>query len=112
MKTIWVAVLASTILWLGMFDTALALQCHGNVVSLGYSTWRVREICGEPVDVRDTQLIVTRRAGHPYKGTPVEIVELIHQSVWTYNFGSTRLVYILTFHNDKLVNIETEWYGR
>jgi hypothetical protein len=35
----------------------------------------------------------------------------INKSVWTYNFGPSRLTYILTSENDKLVNIVTEGYG-
>jgi hypothetical protein len=106
------AVGALAMLWWGAFDTAFALQCDGHVVSIGYHTWRVREICGVPVDVQDTQLIIPRRYYDKYKHTYVETFIAINRSVWTYNFGSNRLIYILTFENDKLAHIDTAGYGR
>lgn len=93
-------------------DTALALQCDGKVVSMGYSTWRVREICGEPANISEVQQLVPRRYYDHQRQTHVETFLLIHKLIWTYNFGTGRLVYLLTFEDDKLTNIETEGYGR
>jgi hypothetical protein len=112
MRQGWLVVAALVLLWWGAFDAALALQCHGRVVSLGYSTWRVRQICGDPAHVVDSQMILPRRYYDPLRHIVVETFVTISKSVWTYNFGPTRLVYVLTFHDDKLVNIETEGYGR
>lgn len=50
------AMIILAMLWWGLFDTALALQCDGKVVSMGYHTWRVREICGEPANIQDIRL--------------------------------------------------------
>jgi hypothetical protein len=99
------------LLW-GLFDTALALQCDGKVVSMGYHTWKVREICGEPSNIRDIQQIIPRRYYDPYRHIYVDTFIQVNKNVWTYNFGSSRLVYILTFEDDKLTNIETAGYGR
>lgn len=112
MRGVSLAVVTAAVVWWGVCDIALALQCDGKVVSLGYSTWRVREICGEPVDVQDTQLLIPRRYYDKQRQAYVETFILINKSVWTYNFGSNRLIYILTFENDKLANIETGDYGR
>lgn len=113
MRLIGVIVAGLAIVVWGGLDTALALQCDGQVVSMGYSTWRVREICGEPADVREIQHILPRRYYDPYRQISVETFVLINKSVWTYNFGPNRLVYVLTFENDKLTNIETAgYYGR
>jgi hypothetical protein len=95
----------------GLFEPAIALQCGGKVVSMGYQTWRVRDICGEPADIQDLQQLVPQRYYDPYQRTYMDTFIYINKSVWTYNFGPSRLIYILTFENDKLVNIETGGYG-
>jgi hypothetical protein len=111
MNDIPVAVVILAMLWWGLCDTALALQCDGKVVSEGYQTWRVREICGEPANIYDTQQAIPQRYYDPYQRTYVHMFVYINKSVWTYNFGSNRLIYILTFEDYKLVNIETGGYG-
>ena len=98
-------------LWWGLFDTALALQCDGKVVSMGYHTWKVREVCGEPADIQDVQQLIPHRYYNPHQRIYVDTFIYINKSVWTYNFGSSRLIYILTFENNKLVNITTDGYG-
>ena len=35
----------------------------------------------------------------------------VQQSIWTYNFGSTRFLYYLTFQEGKLIDITTGEYG-
>jgi hypothetical protein len=35
----------------------------------------------------------------------------VPKSVWTYNFGPSRLIYRLTFREGKLAHIETGGYG-
>jgi hypothetical protein len=35
----------------------------------------------------------------------------VPKSVWTYNFGPSRLIYRLTFREGKLTHIETGGYG-
>jgi hypothetical protein len=112
MRLIGVSVAVLAIMVWGAFEPVLALQCDGKVVSMGYSTWRVREICGEPVDIQQFQQILPRRYYDPYRQVYVDTFLMINKTVWTYNFGSNRLVYILTFENDKLTNIETEGYGK
>jgi hypothetical protein len=44
-----------------------------------------------------------RVAGHLPVGVP--------KQVWTYNFGSSRLMYLLTFLEGALVKIDTGGYG-
>ena len=112
MRRTSLTLVALTMLGWGAIDSALALQCDGQVVSIGYSTWRVREICGEPANITETQQLVPRRYYDHYRQTYVETFLAIHKLVWTYNFGSNRLIYLLTFENDKLTNIETGGYGR
>jgi hypothetical protein len=96
---------------LGWGAFASALQCAGRVVSLGYHTWKVHEICGDPADVRDIQQLLPRRYYDSYQRLYVDTFVPVNKSVWTYNFGSNRLIYILTFEDDKLVDIATDGYG-
>lgn len=112
MKPFAVSLIVLLLLVGGLFDTVMALQCDGKVVSMGYHTWRVREICGEPSNIQDIQQIIPRRYYDPHRHVYVDTFIQINKSVWTYNFGSTRLVYILTFQDHRLTNIETAGYGR
>jgi uncharacterized protein DUF2845 len=88
-----------------------ALDCGGRLVSEGQALWEVQAICGEPTQVDDTVEIVLRPVydvfGRVVDYFPVEVPK----SVWTYNFGPSRLVYRLTFREGKVVHIETGGYG-
>jgi|SRR5688572_15239440 hypothetical protein len=110
-RVVRAAMVILAMLWWGLFDPALALQCDGKVVSMGYHRWRVREICGEPANIQDIQQLTPRRYYDPYQRIYVDTFVHVNKSIWTYNFGPSRLIYILTFENDKLVNIETDGYG-
>jgi hypothetical protein len=96
---------------LGAAGIVDALDCDGRLVSLGASPWDVQTICGDPAQVSDTIELVLkpvydaqgRVAGHLPVGVP--------KQVWTYNFGSSRLMYILTFLEGTLVKIDTGGYG-
>jgi hypothetical protein len=96
---------------LGLAGIVGALECEGRIVSMGASPLDVQAICGDPAQVNDTIEIVLkpvydpqgRAAGHLPVGVP--------KQVWTYNFGSSRLMYILTFLEGTLVKIDTGGYG-
>jgi hypothetical protein len=110
-RVIRAAMVILAMLWWGLFDSAFALQCGGKVVSMGYHTWRVREICGEPTNIQDVQQLVPQRYYDPFQRIYVDTFTYVNKHVWTYNFGPNRLIYILTFESDKLVSIETDGYG-
>jgi hypothetical protein len=59
-------------LWWGLCDTAFALQYDRKVVSEGYQTWRVRQSCGEPINIENIQQVVLRTYYDPYRHTYVE----------------------------------------
>ncbi len=111
MSRVRMAVAVLTAAVLGTVGTIHALDCEGRLVSMGASPWDVQAICGDPMRVSNTIEIVLkpvydpqgRVAGHLPVGVPKE--------VWTYNFGSSRLVYILTFLEGALVKIDTGGYG-
>jgi len=91
--------------------TALALDCHGRLVVIGASPWEVKERCGEPTAIEDVMKHLPQRAYDPISQTSVYILVPVQQSIWTYNFGSTRLLYYLTFQEGKLIDITTGDYG-
>jgi hypothetical protein len=111
MARVWMTVLGLAVVGLGAIGVVQALDCEGRLVTMGASPWDVQAICGDPVQVSDTIEIVLkpvydqqdRVAGHVPVGVP--------KQVWTYNFGSSRLIYILTFLEGALVKIDTGGYG-
>jgi Protein of unknown function (DUF2845) len=90
--------------------SALALDCHGRLVVIGASPWEVQERCGEPTAIEDVMKYIPQHAYDPSQGT-VYILVPVQQSIWTYNFGSTRFIYYLTFQEGKLIDIQTGDYG-
>jgi hypothetical protein len=108
-----VVVLASvwSVMVLGVtMGSALALDCHGRLVVIGASPWEVQERCGEPSAIEDVMKPIPQRVYDPSQGT-VYILVPVQQSIWTYNFGSTRFIYYLTFQEGKLIDIATGDYG-
>jgi hypothetical protein len=111
MSRVRFAVVVLTAVILGAAGIVDALDCDGRLVSLGASPWDVQTVCGDPAQVSDTVELVLkpmydaqgRVAGHLPVGVP--------KQVWTYNFGSSRLMYILTFLEGTLVKIDTGGYG-
>jgi len=65
-----------------------SLGCSDGIVNVGDSKSDVLEKCGEP----------TRKEG-------------FQEHVWVYDFGSSSLVYYLTFSRDRLERIQTGGYG-
>ena len=65
-----------------------SLGCSDGIVNLGDSKSDVLEKCGEP----------TRKDG-------------FQEYLWVYDFGSSNLVYYLTFSRDRLDRIQTGGYG-
>jgi hypothetical protein len=100
-----------TVVW-GTVEIASALQCEGRLASIGDSQWEVKETCGEPAHIEESIEVIPKlfydEIRHIYVHTPVYVTK----SIWTYNFGSTRLIYFLTFRENILVKIETGGYGR
>ena len=112
--------LGLTCLALAMSVTAHAddtLRCGSRLISVGDGKDKVRSLCGEPTDVAFAGTI--GRRGYPYYTNndsydysyfgpawvemPVEI--------WTYNFGSSKLLRKLRFVGDELVDIRTNGHG-
>lgn len=91
-----------------------SMRCGNRLASVGDGKDKIRTLCGEPTDVAFVGTMGRRafpRYGsddYSYFGpawieVPVE--------VWTYNFGSTRLLRKLRFVGDELVEIRTDGRG-
>ena len=91
-----------------------SMRCGSRLVSVGDGKDKVRTLCGEPTDAAFVGTMGRRAfpshgsSDQPYFGpawleVPVE--------VWTYNFGSTRLLRKLRLVGDELVEIRTDGRG-
>ncbi len=105
------AVVVLTAAVLGAVGIVQALDCEGRLVSMGASPWDVQSICGEPAQVSDTIELVLKPVYDPQGRVAGHLPVGVPKQVWTYNFGSSRLMYILTFLDGALVKIDTGGYG-
>jgi uncharacterized protein DUF2845 len=90
---------------------ARALDCHGRLVVIGASPWEVQDRCGEPAAVEEVTTYLPQSLYDRFQHRAVVALVPVQQSIWTYNFGSSRLVYYLTFQDGKLIDIKTGDYG-
>jgi hypothetical protein len=105
------AVVVLAVVICGATGLAWALDCGGRLVSLDQAPWEVYAICGAPTQMDDALTLIHKPIYGP-SGRVVDYFPIaVPKSVWTYNFGSSRLVYLLTFLEGKLVKIETGGYG-
>jgi hypothetical protein len=107
----WVVVAVLTAVVCGAQGLTWALDCEGRLVSEGQAPWEVQAICGEPAQVQDTVEIILQPVYDPFGRVVDHLPVAVPKSVWTYNFGSSRLIYFLTFRDGKLAHIETGGYG-
>jgi|Tabmets5t2r1_1033131.scaffolds.fasta_scaffold108292_1 Protein of unknown function (DUF2845) len=111
MSKVWMPMVALTAVMLGAAGIVHALDCGGRLVSIGASPWDVQTICGDPVQVSDTIEIVLKPVYGPQGHVAGHVPVGVPKQVWTYNFGSSRLMYMLTFLDGALVRIDTGGYG-
>jgi hypothetical protein len=104
-----VAVLSAVVL--GAAGLGYALDCEGRLVTMGASPWDVQGICGDPAHVSDTIEIVLKPVYDPQGRVAGYLPVGVPKQVWTYNFGPSRLLYLLTFIEGALVKIDTGGYG-
>jgi hypothetical protein len=90
-----------------------SMRCGNRLVSQGDPKGKVLSLCGEPSAI-SLESVISGPAfvnygydysfiGPAWREVPVEI--------WTYNFGSSRLLRRLRFIGDELVDIRTSGYG-
>jgi hypothetical protein len=111
------AALASCLFALASTDAVGAddsMRCGNRLVTAGDGKDKVRTLCGEPTDIAFRGVARSPRhydrwdydyswVGPSWEELPVEI--------WTYNFGSSKLLRKLRFVGDQLVEIRTDGYG-
>jgi hypothetical protein len=110
-RMVMVATMVAIVILVVTIGSVLALDCHGRLVVIGASPWEVKERCGEPTAIEDVMKNIPQRIYDPKSQTSVYILVPVQQSIWTYNFGSTRFLYYLTFQEGKLIDIMTGDYG-
>jgi hypothetical protein len=116
----WLALLFALAVTLAGMGTSWAddsLRCGSRIISTGDGKDKVRALCGEPTSV--SLAGVVRQGGYggrygyrsyDYSYFGPAWVELPVE-LWTYNFGSTKLLRKLRFVGDELVEIRAEGYG-
>jgi hypothetical protein len=102
--------------WLHTDDVAAGettLRCGGGLVSIGDTTAKVFEKCGEPTNESKWE------EGHntwisqiyDYEKERYQLPELIKgpilMEIWTYDLGSNKFIRYLHFANGRLIRIET-----
>ena len=85
---------------------ALALRCGNNIVDVGDSKIEVLAKCGEPTLKEEVGEDFTRERDRRESRLSKRYVEK-----WTYNFGSTRFIYVITIRDGKVIDISTEDKG-
>jgi hypothetical protein len=93
-----------------------SMRCGSRLVSVKDGKDKVRTLCGEPTSV-DFQGVIRRapRYEYGYGYSRYEyygpgVIEMPVE-IWTYNFGSSKLLRKLRFVGDELDEIRTEGYG-
>jgi hypothetical protein len=90
-----------------------SMRCGTRLVSQGDPKVKVRALCGDPTDISLES--ISRGSGYwrdPYDYSYFGPVWLeVPVEIWTYNFGSSRLLRQLRFVGDELVEIRTNGYG-
>jgi hypothetical protein len=115
MKTIAIV----TALLLPIPSLAGGFRCGGRLVSTGDTKTEVLAKCGEPETV-DEAIVETGVVGRPKKGvtepsqrkrTKVGTTSTRSIETWTYNFGPSQFMKILTFEGSVLKRIDDGDYG-
>jgi hypothetical protein len=103
------AVLATLLLPLGA--SADALRCGSKIISEGDPIEKVLEYCGEPVATKRTW--ITRQPRFEYGGQEIPFPgsEDVPVDLWTYDFGSSKLMRRIRFVAGQVDSIETLEHG-
>jgi hypothetical protein len=86
--------------------SAQTLSCDDGIVEMSDSKYLVRSKCGEPTFTDVTR--VTRVS----EQDEALLEEFVDVEDWLYDFGSNRLVVVLTFEKDRLIGMRSFGYGR
>ncbi len=107
-RTLHLAAAASLALLCSVAARAEDFWCGDKIITTGMTTFQVRAACGTPIEVR-------ARTGERHRRTNAYGTEDWYTDppgeLWTYNFGSTRLMQRLLFVNGVLVETTSLKYG-
>jgi hypothetical protein len=90
---------------------AEALRCGSKLITDGDTIEKVLQYCGEPVEKKRTW--ITRQPRFEYGGReiPFQGSEDVPVDLWTYDFGSSKLMRRIRFVAGKVDSIETLEHG-
>ena len=90
---------------------AEALRCGSKLITDGDTQEKVLQYCGDPVEKKRTW--ITRQPRFEYGGReiPFEGSEDVPVDLWTYDFGSSKLMRRIRFVAGKVDSIETLEHG-
>ncbi len=85
---------------------AETIDCKGGIISVGDSRVDLVTKCGEP-DWKDSHdEVISERLDSDTKRKVIVVVD-----EWTYNFGTSQLIRIVTMKNGRISDIRTGNYG-
>ena len=98
-------------LLVSMSAVADTLRCASKLITAGDTQEKVLQYCGEPVDKKRTW--ITRQPRFEYGGReiPFQGSEDVPVDLWTYDFGSSKLMRRIRFIAGKVESIETLEHG-
>ncbi len=76
----------------------------------GMSKYRLLARCGEPLTRTADHLLAPAYPEHRHwghRGYRDDYVEAVYREEWTYNFGSAKLLRIITLDNGKVTDVQT-----
>jgi hypothetical protein len=86
-----------------------SMRCGSKLMTDGDPTNKVLAYCGEPASIDRREIL---RPYYFYRGSlPIAGSYEISVEIWTYNFGSHRLMYRLRFEDGLLVDVDTLEHG-
>jgi len=105
------ALVVATSILLSPAASCDTLRCGSRLISEGDSIEKVLQYCGEPATTKRTW--ITRQPRFEYGGheVPFEGTEDVPVDLWTYDFGSSKLMRRIRFVAGKVESIETLEHG-
>jgi hypothetical protein len=88
-----------------------ALRCGSKLITEGDTQEKVLQYCGEPVEKKRTWITRQPRFELGGREIPFEGSEDVPVDLWTYDFGSSKLMRRIRFVAGKVDSIETLEHG-
>jgi len=105
-KSIFLHIVIPVCIVLAAAAPSLAIRCGNFFVDAGATEIAVLSKCGEPALKEEVGEDFIRELDSRESRKAKRYVEK-----WTYNFGSTRFIYVLTIRDGKVIDISTEDKG-